>query len=114
MSKIVHISERKDSEHADVEAEARAWVITVDSDAPSDEKLCEFRAWLQRSPCHREAFKTAAGVWGDLDQWSHYLSPAGESAERPAVRRKYPYRGRRLRPALVAASLGALWASLVI
>jgi transmembrane sensor len=114
MSKIVRISERKDSEHADVEAEARAWVIALDGEAPSSEKLCEFRAWLQRSPRHREAFKTAAGVWGDLDQWSRNLYPAGESAERPAVRRKDPYRSRRLRPALVAASLAALAASLVL
>jgi len=114
MSNIVHIPGRKDSEHFDVDTEARAWVIAMDSDTPSHEKLCEFRAWLQRSPRHREAFKTAAGVWGDLDQWSHYLYPEGESAERPAVHRKDPYRGRRLRPALVAASLAALAASLVL
>ena len=114
MSKIVHIPERKDSEHADVEAEARAWVITLDSDAPSDEKHCEFRAWLQRSPRHREAFRSAAVVWGELDLWSRYLYAEAESAERPAMHIRNPYRGRRLRPALVAASLAAIAALLVL
>jgi transmembrane sensor len=75
MSNIVNIPERKDPEPPDIAAEARAWVITLDGEQPPDAKLQQFREWLQLSPQHREAFKSAAAVWGDLDHWSEFLYP---------------------------------------
>jgi transmembrane sensor len=108
MSNIVQIPERRDSELADIDAEASAWVIALDGDATPGDKLREFRAWLQRSPRHREAFRKAAQVWGDLDRWSEFLYPELQTATRRATAAAGPRSYGRLRPILVFASLAAV------
>ncbi|NOX69989.1 MAG: FecR family protein [Gammaproteobacteria bacterium] len=75
MNNVVNIPERRQSGRSDIEAEARTWVIALDGERPTDEKLSEFRDWLSRSPLHKQAFKRVALIWNDLDHWSEFLCP---------------------------------------
>ena len=67
MNNITHIPGRENSRRSEIEAQARAWVIRLDGDPDKDEVM-EFRAWLRKSPLHREIFRQASETWGDMDQ----------------------------------------------
>ncbi|HVW71025.1 MAG TPA: FecR domain-containing protein [Steroidobacteraceae bacterium] len=51
----------------EVNEQARAWVIELDDEPPSAERLAELRAWLGRSPLHRRAFERAVSTWRSMD-----------------------------------------------
>jgi transmembrane sensor len=51
----------------EVDEQARDWLVELDDEPPSSERLAELRAWLARSPLHRRAFEQAASAWRDMD-----------------------------------------------
>lgn len=69
MNNITQIPGRENSRRTEIEAEARAWVIRLDGD-PEKNEVKAFRAWLCKSPLHREIFRQTSEIWGDMDQLS--------------------------------------------
>ena len=69
MNNITQISGRENSRRAEIEAQARTWVIRLDGD-PGKEEVIEFRSWLRESPLHREIFRQASETWNDMDRMS--------------------------------------------
>ena len=67
MNNITQIPGRENSRRSEIEAQARAWVVQLDGD-PGKDEIMEFRAWLQKSPLHREIFRQASETWGDMDR----------------------------------------------
>ena len=114
MSNILNMSSRKGPEGSDIEAEARGWVIDLDGDNVTEEMLQEFRAWLKRSPSHLETYKQIASVWSDLDHWSAFLYPEGETTYQDTAGTDVPATGGLLRPvfAIVSVMLVVLGISL--
>ena len=114
MSNILNMSSRKGPEGSDIEAEARGWVIDLDGDNVTEEMLQEFRAWLKRSPSHLETYKQIASVWSDLDHWSAFLYPEGETTYQDTAATDVPATGGLLRPvfAIVSVMLVVLGISL--
>jgi transmembrane sensor len=71
----------------EIDEQARDWVVELDDDPPSSERLAELRAWLGRSPLHRRAFEQAAAAWRELDCLAALLKdPAAVSNDQPATR----------------------------
>ena len=93
----------------EVDEQARAWVIELDDEPPSEERLAELRAWLGRSSLHRRAFERAAATWRSMDCLASVLSsPAQEPATQVHVPRgpaSVAPRPGRIRAALLAASV---------
>ncbi len=54
----IHRGARSDNSR-DIQARARAWVIELDDEPLSSDRKTQFRAWLDRSPTHRQAFAQA-------------------------------------------------------
>ena len=73
MNNIINIPQREQPDRPDIEEEARAWIVQLDSARPTDEELREFRDWLNRSPLHKQVFKQVAAVWNDMDILSGLL-----------------------------------------
>jgi transmembrane sensor len=85
MTKVINIRQR---DHAEIEAEARAWLVRLDGAPPGRSELREFQEWLDRSPFHRESFDGAARSWDDMDVLNRWLdAPAdpGSRTRRPPV-----------------------------
>lgn len=80
MSNIINIPNRP--ENPDVQAQAREWVIALDGERPSPAVLAELRAWVNRSPLHRQALEQAAAAWNSLDSLAKVLDqlPAGSAS----------------------------------
>jgi transmembrane sensor len=108
MNNILNIPEQKRNDRSDIETEARAWVISLDGDAPSEERLQEFRAWLKRSPAHKDTFENAAALWGDLDHWSVFLYPEEECVSDNEMHSTTSATGGGFRPVFATASLAVL------
>jgi transmembrane sensor len=89
MTKVVSIPQR---DRAEIEEEARAWLMRLDGARPGRSELREFQEWLARSPFHRESFDDAARTWGDLDVLSRCLDAAADPGARarrsPALSRR--------------------------
>jgi transmembrane sensor len=47
--------------------QARAWWVRVDSGQMTSQERCEFEAWLNASPLHRQTFEEVNGLWQELD-----------------------------------------------
>ena len=117
MNNIVNIPDRMHAPRAQIESEAQEWVIALDGESATEHTLNEFRAWLRRSPLHRQAFRQAASVWGELDRWSEFLYPEHVAApSSPGEHRGELHRIRRLRPmtavtitGLVVALSAIIW-----
>ena len=61
-----------------VEQEAADWLIRLDRRAtPSADDLKELRAWLSRSPVHREELGCLASLWGNMNVLTELAVPLG-------------------------------------
>lgn len=61
---------------ATIEEEAGAWVIKLDGDSDlSAEQREAFKAWMGRSPAHREAVKNLAQFWGKMNVLTELAMP---------------------------------------
>ncbi|MGB2119854.1 MAG: FecR family protein [Porticoccaceae bacterium] len=59
----MHNSARTDSPE-DIEQQAADWLLRLDTDqGPSQAELKRLRAWVERSPAHREQFKRLTQYW---------------------------------------------------
>lgn len=107
----------------EIDEQARAWVIELDDEPPSDERLTELRAWLRRSPLHRRAFERAASTWRAMDCLSRMLQDqkvAGPHQDMPWAPDS-PERGQaphttksgRSRPAMLTTALALLMVCIV-
>lgn len=108
----------------EIDEQARAWVIELDDEAPSDERLTELRAWLRRSPLHRRAFEQAASAWRSMDSLSQILRQDRKTTSFPEVpwaigvqeRAEVPEApkfGGRLRTAMLATAVTLLLVGIV-
>ena len=51
-----------------IEQEAREWLIRLDSDTePSAEEVRALRAWVARSPAHRQELLRISAFWNDAN-----------------------------------------------
>lgn len=63
-----------------LEEEAAAWLVRLDSDEPpSAEDLDDLRAWLERSPAHREELNELATHWNRLNILTELAVPMGHA-----------------------------------
>ena len=86
MNKIIDITGKQYSPRPEIEAQARAWVVTLDGD-PARDELEAFKHWLNRSPLHREIFQQTAMTWQLMDRFAElYFQGQGlhPRAEHPA------------------------------
>jgi transmembrane sensor len=109
MTKVVNIPPR---DRAEIEAQARTWLVRLDGLPPGAGELREFREWLARSPLHRESFEDAARTWGDMDVLSRWLDTRAEPDVR--VRRPPPMFRRAIFVAagVMAIAVLAAWLAL--
>lgn len=102
--------------------EARSWVLLLDQETVSKERLAELRSWLRVSPAHRKAFEKAASAWLDMDKLSSLLQRpalssvqlehALEKAEQPRGLQTLPVRSpQHLRSAFQVAAATVLLAA---
>lgn len=56
-----------DSPHADIDQQALAWFVRLQSGATSAAERAGFDAWVARDPAHRRAVDRLAALWSDLD-----------------------------------------------
>ncbi len=63
----------------DISAEARQWIIRLDSEDMGRDERQVLHEWLQRSPAHRKVFRETAQFWGSLDRLADVLQ--GEQAQ---------------------------------
>jgi transmembrane sensor len=97
MTRVINIPQR---ENAEIEAEARAWLVRLDGAPPGRGELREFQEWLGRSPLHRESFDDAARAWVDMDVLVRWLNAPADLGART---RRQPVMIRRA--ALVTAGV---------
>jgi len=111
MSSVHNIPSQKD-----IEAEASAWVVQVDSGAMSKGDVEDLKEWIRRSPQHKHSFeKMAAGFlgMGDLLSAPKTLVSRSKSKSRPNRPRRRrsifarPVTGGLLATALVASAFMA-------
>lgn len=69
MNKVIDITGKQYSPRPEIEAEARAWIVTLDGD-PARDELEAFKLWLNRSPLHREVFQQTAMTWQLMDRFA--------------------------------------------
>jgi transmembrane sensor len=74
----------------DIDGQARAWVVELDDEPVSPERVAELRAWLGRSPSHRRAFEQAVGAWRDMDGLSTVLNEAPVASVAAGLRAASP------------------------
>lgn len=80
MSKIYPFSSREQ-----IAAEARQWVVKLDSDLPlTAAQKRDFDAWLARSQAHREEFERVSSLW----QLGDVLKQLAILPEQPVIRRQ--------------------------
>jgi transmembrane sensor len=106
-------------DRAEVAREAAQWLIRLDGDnPPTQEELTELGEWLHRSALHREELESIAALWGRMNVLTELAVPLGQESR--AGTRSYAAQPvgmtqpRRLRPALLLASIAALAVLVVI
>ena len=90
-----------------VEAQASEWLAKLDADVPSEPVLREFKAWVNASREHRQAFESLLDFWDDMNILTQVVPPRGEIAS-PDLSRAEP------RPFWSGARLAACLATLLL
>lgn len=86
MNKVIDITGKQYSPRPEIEAETRAWIVTLDGE-PARDELEAFKLWLNRSPLHREIFQQTAMAWQLMDRFAElYFQGWAQhtNTERPA------------------------------
>lgn len=93
-----------DKHHADIQAEASAWLARLHSPAKSPLTEGGFRSWLDQDERHKQAFEKATEVWDLLGSVERPAAPANDTQ---------PLGGRRFSRPLtaIAASLALIFAA---
>jgi transmembrane sensor len=61
-----------------VQEEAALWLIRLDGDTePSEETLTDLRAWIARSPVHRDELRSLAATWSRMNVLTELSVPLG-------------------------------------
>ena len=87
MSNVINISGKEYSRRPEIEAEARAWIITLDG-SPATDELAEFQAWLQSNPQHRQIFDQTVATWNAMDRLSEVYFNRFENQPRAGSTRR--------------------------
>jgi len=67
----------------DIRQQAADWLVRLDSDrAPTPTELVELKAWMQRSPAHKEQLKHLTQYWHKANLLTELSFPLPES-QRP-------------------------------
>jgi len=99
-------------------AEARAWVLKFNGDAPpAKEDIAALREWAGRSPVHRAELQRAEAFWCDADRLSELAVPLKRTGPVQRLFGRFVSSGMRFQPAGAVALLllgvaGALFATL--
>jgi transmembrane sensor len=84
-------------DRADIEQQAADWLVRLDSHrAPSPADLAELKAWLQRSPAHREQLKRLTQYWHSANLLTELSFPLPGSQRPGGTLANLRYRIRRL------------------
>ena len=105
MSSVHNIPSQKD-----IEAEASAWVVQVDSGAMSKGDVDDLKEWIRRSPQHKHSFEKMAA--GFLDMGSLLATPQ-TLVSRPKSKSK-PIGQRRRRPIFTMPVTAGLLATALV
>lgn len=93
-------------DRARIEAEAREWLIRLDSDTPpSDHEAEALREWLNRSPAHRRELKRISEFWDRANILTELAVPLSRVEDRPQTRGAWIRSRLFNRPAMAAAAL---------
>lgn len=92
-----------------VQAQAARWLAVLDADHVPEEKLAEFRRWINEDDSHRAEFESLVSFWDDLNILTRVTPPQERSAMDRASEPRSHWSGWRQRLAgLVVASLVAV------
>jgi transmembrane sensor len=93
-----------------IEQEAREWLIRLDSDTePSAEEVRALRAWVARSPAHRQELLRISAFWNDANILTELSIPLETTTQSVASRLR-----RFFAPLMSVNRCSALAASLVL
>ncbi len=65
-----------------IEEEASQWIVRFEGDEPpTREDIEALKAWMGRSPAHREVLMQYASTWNDMDLLSELMLPLGNASK---------------------------------
>lgn len=95
------------TDNAEIQAEACAWLAQLDADTMSPQDLEAFHEWLNRSPLHQREMRRAVGLWGDMNMLTELMAPieAAHAQERKLIKRRQSWGFPKAVTAMAAACL---------
>lgn len=94
-----------------VETQAARWLALLDSDDLPQQKVDEFKAWINQSETHREAFEALLSLWDEMNILTQTVPPRRKMDHRSSIMASWP---RRLATCWSLVVLAVLMLALVV